>query len=551
MYSQLKNLTLSERAELLTRSLIAMQSYNGTNGEREKADFLKEILGSLPYFQQYPERLWEQTIDHDECGRKNIFAFIKGKSNRTVLYHAHLDTVSTEDYGSLQGDAHKPDSLLAFFKTYDGDEKVQKDALSEKWLFGRGSLDMQSGIAVHMANALYFMENPDELDGSILLLFNPDEESQHAGMIGALSELLRLKTEEHITFLAAINNDFISPLFEGDCKRYIYTGAAGKILPCFHAFGREAHVGDGLKAIDPTYITSEINRKINQNPTLMEKISGEFVLPPSCLYHRDDKEHYNVQTPGSSRIYFNYFMYERTAKDVLQEMVHIAQSVCKDYEQLLLERNEIFRNIHSLPVRNLAMNIEVLTLFELIEKLKKEEKQPEKAMDLVLKETPQLDTRERVFKMVEALQQLDTDKTPRVVVFFAPPFLPHNYLNVDNEYGTKTRTALEERLNRISDQTGEEFVVKRFFPYLADGSFLSLHESDEDIEYLVKNIPLMNELYPLPIKKIRSLNIPSINIGVYGEDGHKWTERVYMPYTFGVLPNVIREVTKSFWEMDI
>ncbi|RDI47959.1 M20/M25/M40 family metallo-hydrolase [Falsibacillus pallidus] len=551
MFQQLKDLSLYEQAELLTRTLVKRESYNGTHGEKEKAEFIKDILVSFPYFQKHPDQVWVQEIENDGLERKNIFAFIQGKSKRTVLYHAHIDTVSTEDYGPLQEKAHDPDALRRFFQSYDGDEKVQKDAESGKWLFGRGALDMQSGIAVHLANALYYSEHPEELEGSLLLLFNPDEESQHAGMITALSELERLKMEENLTFLAAINNDFISPLYEGDCKRYIYTGAAGKILPCFHVFGRVAHVGDGLKAIDPTYITSEINRSINQNPRFMERIDGEFILPPSCLYHRDDKVSYNVQTPESSKIYFNYFMYEKTAKDVLKEMVQIAHGVCKDYGQMLLERNELFRNIHSLPERNLDINIEVVTLFEFMEKLKLEGRDVENTLETVLDETMGLDTRERAFKMVEALQQLDPDKNPRVVVFFAPPFLPHNYLNVENEFGTKTKKALEERLNRISEETGEEFVVKRFFPYLADGSFLSLHESDEDIDNLTKNIPMMDELYPLPISRIRNLNIPSINIGVYGEDGHKWTERLYMPYTFGVLPEVIREVTGSFWGMDV
>lgn len=32
-------------------------------------------------------------------------------------------------------------------------------------------------------------------------------------------------------------------------------------------------------------------------------------------------------------------------------------------------------------------------------------------------------------------------------------------------------------------------------------------------------------------------------MGVYGKDGHKWTERVYKPYSFGVLPKLIQETT--------
>ncbi|GLV67501.1 hypothetical protein Bmyc01_61700 [Bacillus mycoides] len=42
---------------------------------------------------------------------------------------------------------------------------------------------------------------------------------------------------------------------------------------------------------------------------------------------------------------------------------------------------------------------------------------------------------------------------------------------------------------------------------------------------------------------IRKLNIPSINMVVYGKDGHKWTERVYKPYSFSILSLLIRNTT--------
>ena len=34
-------------------------------------------------------------------------------------------------------------------------------------------------------------------------------------------------------------------------------------------------------------------------------------------------------------------------------------------------------------------------------------------------------------------------------------------------------------------------------------------------------------------------------MGVYGNDGHKWTERVYKPYSFSVLPLLIRNTKIS------
>ncbi|MBN8192669.1 M20/M25/M40 family metallo-hydrolase [Bacillus sp. NTK074B] len=543
MYAQLKNKPISEQIELITRSLVAIRSYNGTTGESEKARFIYELISSFPYFQEHPEQVWLQEVPNDSIGRQNVFALVKGNSSKTVLFHAHYDTVGTDDYGALQDMAHDPDFLQKFFMDYEGEEKVKEDALSGNWLFGRGALDMQSGIAVHLANLL-FHTGEKAPEGNLLFLFNGDEESEHAGMIAALRDLYRLK-EEGFDYLAAINTDFISPIYDGDCKRYIYTGAAGKLLPSFYIYGREAHVGDVLTSIDPTVIASKINLEINQNLDYLEDIPGEFTLPPSCLYFKDDKHTYNVQTPLSASLYFNYFVYERTAREVLYDMKKVALKVVSEMEERSQKKFEQYRKYHGFPEREFSWEVEVLTLREYLFWLKERGIDPDPVLKKIFHDMNGEDRRTIAYAMVEALQHLDPDRTPRVILFFAPPFLPHNFVNEENEYGKKVREVLGTCLNEISNETGEEFVIKRFFPYLADGSFLSLHEEDEDIEVFKKNLPLIDQLYPVPIDMIRKLNIPSINIGVYGKDGHQWTERVYKPYTFSVLPEIIQRVTRD------
>lgn len=549
MYSLLHEKSVYDQVELLTKTLVKNKSYNNTDGEKNKAMQIKEIIETFPYFQQHPENLWIQPLPGDEHGRFNVFARVSGKSRRTLLFHAHLDTVGTDDFGVLKEHAHDPDFLEAYFSKHEVDEKVKEDARSGKWLFGRGSLDMQSGIAVHLANLLYFSGSAEELEGDLLFLFNPDEESEHAGMIGAIDELYRLK-EEGTQFLAAINNDFISPVYDGDCKRYIYTGAAGKLLPCFYIAGREAHVGDILTSIDPTRIASLINLKVNQNIDLLEDIEGEFILPPSCLYFKDKKNVYNVQTPLETRIYFNYFVYEKTSKEVLMNLLEITKESVRELEASSKEKYEKYRSLHGFPEREVSWKVEVTSFEEFVAELKEKGLNPEKVMNETLAGMKGEDNREIAFSIVEALQQLDPEKTPRVIVFFAPPFLPHNYLSDENEYGKKVNQVLKDCLKKTAEDTGEEFEIKRFFPYLADGSFLSLHESDEDIEAFKDNMPMIESLYPVPIDRIRELNIPSINIGVYGRDGHQWTERVYKPYSFSTLPGIIRGVTKELLEIE-
>ncbi|AVX15650.1 MULTISPECIES: M20 family metallopeptidase [Bacillus] len=545
MYQQLSKMLPEEKIEAITKSLVALNSINGTLGEGKKADYIKDMIKSFPYFQENPSHVWEQAIPEDPYGRKNIFAFIEGngESLNTVIYHAHLDTVGIEDFGPLKDIAFDSDRLAEYFSNYEFDRDVQRDARSGEWMFGRGSVDMQSGIAVHLANLLHFSERRDQLPGHILFMANPDEESQHSGILTSISELKRLKQEKQIRYLAAINNDFITPLYEGDTTRYIYTGAAGKLLPCFAIYGREVHVGDTLSGIDPNLIASEITRRIHNNIHMAENIEGELVLPPTCLYQRDNKEAYNVQTAVSSYVYFNYFIYEKTAKEVMDQLTAVADEACKETEQKLSDYYDEYCERTSLPKKEMSWNVQVYSLEDYLKRLRSRGIDPAQCIGQAFKTYEHLELRMRCFKAVEELQKLDPEQGAKVIIFYAPPYLPHNYLKEESTRDRLLQHVIQEAVDKTAASTGETFVFKKFFPYLADGSFLSLHETDEEVSAFTDNFPGWDVIGTIPFNEIRELNIPSVNIGVYGKDGHKWTERVYKPYTFHVLPELIQQTT--------
>ncbi|MGM7637340.1 M20/M25/M40 family metallo-hydrolase [Bacillus sp. Hm123] len=548
MYRELKNLSLQDQVEKLTRTLVAIPSVNASEeGEVNVADAILDILRSYPYFQENPALVWEQTAIDDALNRKNVFAFVKGGVNtkQTIIYHAHIDTVGIEDFGALRQHAFDPDALQNFFSEFDQDKDVQADARSGEWMFGRGSVDMQSGAAVHLANLLYFSDHREELPGNLLVMFNPDEESQHAGIKNAVFELERLKQEWDLEYVAAINDDFITPQYDGDNTRYIYTGAAGKILPSFYIYGREAHVGDTLQGVDPNFIAAELTRRIHNNVELCENIQDEMVLPPTCLFQRDNKFTYNVQTATSSYLYFNYFLYRDSAADVMRKLQNVATEACGEISEYLSNQYEGYLQRTGLPRKQLNWDIEVVSLEEYSKELKQRGIDVDKVCAEVVEEHKMLDLRMVSFKIVEVLNELDPIKKPRVIMFFAPPYLPHNFLREDDQAEQAILKTIKDVLEEAEQESGETFAVKKFFPYLADGSYLSIHETNEELQSLLNNLPNLGRLYTLPVEEIRRLNIPSINMGVYGKDGHKWTERVYKPYSFGVLPKLIREATIS------
>lgn len=544
MYNILKTKTLPEQIAYLTEQLVRISSLNGTSGETVKAEQIKQWISSFPYFHDHPEQLWEQPIPNDHLGRKNIFAWLKreGAATDTLIYHGHLDTVGVKDYGGIIDKASRPDELHDYFKEYEANMQLREEAQSGDWMFGRGALDMQSGDAVHLANLLYYCEHPDRMNGNLLVMFNPDEESEHKGIITAISELTRLQDQEGLTFVGAINSDFISPLYEGDTTRYLYTGAAGKLLPSFYIYGRESHVGETLKGIDSTLVASEINRRINNNMNLTEQIDGEVVLPPSCLYQRDGKEAYNVQIPFKSFMYFNYFLYEENPKSVIGKLKSITREACNDVENQLRKNYSNYIEATDLPDSNLSWHLEVTTLQEYLSLLRDRGIETDGIIDRVSKENKNMELRELSFKIIDTLQQLDREKKPRVILFFGPPHCPHNYLKEENPRDLRIIEAMQQVAEE--SETKETIAVKRFFPFLSDSSYLSLHETDDELDLLVENFSFWDERYSIPVKDIRSLSIPAINMGVYGKDAHQWTERVYKPYSFLTLPKLIRELTE-------
>ncbi|MFD2616198.1 M20/M25/M40 family metallo-hydrolase [Terrilactibacillus laevilacticus] len=547
----LEKLSTSEQVEKIANWLVEMPSVNGTSGEVKIVDEIAGFIKSFPYFKEHPDQVWCLDIEGDPLGRKNVFALIKGKqsSNKTVIFHSHIDTVDVKDFGQLEEHAFNPEKLLEFFKGWKGNDEIQEQAQSGDWLFGRGCLDMKSGFAVHLTNFLHFSERPNEFEGNILLMANPIEETSHGGIIAATDELVRLKKEESLDFVAAINNDYTSAFYPGDPNKYIYTGAVGKCLPSFYVYGRETHVGETLKGLDPTLVTAELNRLINNNMNLSEQVEGELVLPPCTLLHREIKDHYTVQTPIASYIYFNYMIYERSPKEITYQLKRIAEEASDTVRNHYEAQYEQFLRTNGFPDRTLSWDLAVYTFSEFCEKLTKQGLNVKKISANVFAENKGEDIRNVAFKLVDKLRTLDENMQPCIILFFGAPYVPYTYLKEKNEREKAVLKVIEEQADLVGKETGESFAIKRFFPYLSDSSYMSLVDVQDELNDLTDNFPEWDSLSMVPIDNLRELDIPSINLGTYGFDAHKWTERVYKPYTFDTLPRLTKQMTEAFLKL--
>lgn len=529
----------------LTVKLVNIPSVNNTTGEAKIADEIADyIKNEIEYFKTNPQNLWKVPLKDDPYGRKNVIALLKGKKacRKTVILHGHIDTVGVEDYGKLADFAYDPVKLEKELEKIELPREARKDLESGEWMFGRGVGDMKSGVAVHLAVLKYFASNIDQLKVNIIFMANPVEENQHTGIIESLDFLEDLKIREDLDYKLAINDDFTAPLFKGDKKKYIHLGAVGKLLPCFYIVGKETHVGQCYEGLDPNLIASEIIRLINLNAELCDDYNGEYTLPPTALKFADTKSSYNVQTPLSTHLYFNYFTHDipiNKVMDILKDKAETAFRNTVDYIDGQYKNYCKKAGFEYEPIRWEPIILSYEELYERVKKAKGD------LLDEIISKVAQdllrngEDTRVICYKVVEEVIRLSDVKDPMVVVFFSPPFCPHNTIKGNNENEKELLNVIKEVADEMAKETGETFEISNFFPFLSDSSYLTMDDDNESINALINNFPEWYKVYPVPVKKIRETNIPAINMGVYGKDAHKWTERVHKSYSFETLPKMI------------
>lgn len=532
----------------ITKEMVGIPSINTTEGERHIGEYIEKFLREIPYFKKHQDQVIVQKLKNDRFHRRNILAILLGEkepNGKTLLFHGHTDTVGLEGYGALEPYACSPDELKKRLLEVELPEEVREELLSGDYMFGRGTCDMKDGDAVFLGIMRDACEHPEELSGNIVVSFNPVEENLHTGIIEATDVLLELKEKYNLTYIMGINNDYICPLFPGDSVKTVYTGMVGKLLPCFFIQGKETHVGQCYEGVDASFLAAELVHKIHLSHEFTDEYDGEHSYPPSVLKMKDLKPWYNVQTAKEAFVYFNYFVHNQTVDVITKKLVKAAKEVFAEVLEKTKMETQWFASANHDHTSCPEYMSRVLTYEELLhEARKKEIISDEKIEQLISDELGRgCDKREAPMAVIRYLLQVVGITSPCIVLYYAPPYCPHNTIQ---DAGEKLREELMQITSEIGAEYGEEYRFMRFYPSLSDSSYLSMDETEESLRSLTQNFPGFDLMFPLPLENIRKLSIPAVNFGGFGKDAHKWTERVNLPYTFGVLPKLI-EKTIDFY----
>lgn len=540
-----------DEVKKLTSEMVAIPSINKEpHGETTAAQYVYDFYMSLDYFKENPDRVKIFRTKDDFVERHSTLAYVKGtkgNSNKTVILIGHIDTVGVDDFGTIKEYAFKTEELPEkLMETFNLSDDIIKDIKSGEYMFGRGALDMKSGVAGHMYLLKYFSMHPEEIDGNIVAIAECDEEDNSKGIITALDELVELKGKEGFEYISCINADYSTNYNPGDENRYIYYGSIGKLLPCFVAFGKEAHVGQAFSAFDPNLLIAEVTRNMSLNADLCDVAQGEVAIPPISLKQTDTKVGYTVQTALTAFSYYNFFTHGMNPVQVLEKCVDIGEKSFDNVINYLNDQYKKFCTLSKVDCVPLPWKKRVYTWDQFYQELAELHGKPFEdcissfAAELH-KSRPEMDLRTFSLAVAEEAWKWHEDKSPCLVLFFGSIFNARIEMTGKTEKERKLLDAVEAAVDKIKPESGRQIKTRMFYPYISDSSFMALCDELESFNAVAKNMPSWNTKYFHDIDKILKINVPVVNIGTFGRDGHMLTERVDMKHTFQNVPNITYE----------
>lgn len=540
-----------DRMKSLLMELCSVPSISETPGEIEMAEKIYEIIMRMDYFKNNPNNTCMDPIKNDPFGRHYVHALMEGESGskKTVVLLSHFDVVNAEDYGAYKEYAFKPLEYTELLKKGSGislSKEAEIDLASGDYIFGRGIMDMKYGLALDVEIMYQIENNLDHFPGNILLLSVPDEENNSAGMLAAVDMLAKLKREKGLEYVCCIVSEPHFPKYPGDDNKYIYTGAVGKLLPVFYCVGKETHAGDPFSGFNPNLLTAKIIDQIELNPELSDSVGSYRVPAPVCLKQSDTKSSYSVSTPAAAYAYFNFITITSSPDEVLEKLKNIGEKAFREVLQSIENKADRLQALTGSKPKLPSIKPMVITFRELYQMcLEVRGKEFDEHMTSFVKESPALDLRELSVEIVREAHKFCPYRNPMIVLFLSPPYYPHSGAS---RHDDKIADITEKIIKEANLRYGEILSQEPFFPGLSDMSYLGLPDNI-DIESLKANLPLWGDKYTIPLDAIANLNIPFMNIGPWGKDAHKYTERINISYSFEIASKLVFEAVLSALEV--
>lgn len=532
--------------------LVSVPGIAGTESEGLAAEKTLHILEDVPYFKQYPENLNLIKIKDDHLNRSFVSAlFCSSKpSNKTIILTGHLDVVDVEDFGHLKELAFKPLELKNRIKELPLNKDALKDLESGDYIFGRGTADMKFGLALHI-ELLRELSLRNDFDGNILFLAVPGEESNSEGMLAAVPHLLELNEKFDYEYIGLFVSECCIPKEIGDDTKRIYLGTAGKIMPMFLFVGKETHVYESFSGLNPNLLAAELNSLLELNPDFCDTNKGNITAPPTCLKHTDLKELYSVQTPLMAVSYYNMLTLNLSIDEVIDKLKKLCLEAFDNTLNIVEKHVNKYSSISNKSSLREEIQTKVLTYDEIYKKVK--ETMGEK-FDKYIEDKIKQWTSERMDLQTVAINIMKEtylnypDKSPSIIIGFAPPYYPNKHLMEEKPDDLILLKIVDDILKYAKESFNTDIEKDHYYMALCDLSYTGITDK-KGLNTIASNILGINKSYNLPVDELSKLDIPSIAFGGFGKDFHKFSERLNIPYSFEVVPNLYEKAIYDLFKI--
>lgn len=588
---------MEEKVYEYLKRLVSVPGISDTDEERKTAEAIREILAEQPYFRAYPESFGTVEIPGDARKRPLVYGLVRGnkKSGRTIILTGHYDVVSVEDYGKLKPLAFSMDELKAELEKEYGERLIKEakdhagrsetgedgikagasgretagtaldaeqdfwnDVASGEWIFGRGAADMKGGLAAGLAVLLGIgeevLDGTCRMDGNVLFLSVPDEESYSVGMRGAAGFLADLREREKLSYDLLID---LEPMSRDEKGQEVFLGSVGKCMPVVLVQGRTAHVSrcfDGLNAVG---VLGRMFEKTELSAEFAEVFDGEVCMPPTWLNFKDLKKEYDVSVPARAAGYLSVLSFQSGPGEILEKMKELGGEAFAEYigkmdaEKRMLEEKLSGRAVQR---KNASVQADqdymVMSFAELAGICREKDADGFDGFMEALKTRTEERIQEGETNYPQATIDMMTEvldwsglTEPVMVIGFAPPLYPAYHS--DQMAGKEGAGSWQFRKIRKAAEAAGCMVKKvHYFTGISDLSYCGAC-GDMDFSGYAEETPLWGGGYQVDFDEIGKLNIPAVLMGPWGKDIHRRTERVNRKSLLVELPEILHTLVED------
>ena len=521
----------SERIKKLTLDLVRIQSDTGTRQEKDVENYLHTWLAEHEYFRNNPDHFGQHHLPEYPVERCVVWGLVKGQGDQTVILMHHHDVVDAFDYGGLEQWAYDPSNLESALNEVALSQEVRRDLASGQWLFGRGTGDMKGGAAIQFALLEEFAARPD-FKGNILLLSVPDEESLSVGMRGSLRLLIDLKARFKLNYKILINSEPHAK--KQDKIGTLHVGSAGKLLPLIYVRGKKTHIGHIYQGFNPVLLLSEIVLQTELNTDYADPMRGDVPPPPSWSYLRDRKEVYDASIPPSAGGYLSLIHLKRSPIELMQMLQSSCETAFERVIEKIQQSHAAYSRKKNIQEPGPLWTVNVKTFAELYRQALEDSGAAfQEAYDPFMAsiadgiEQQRLNMPEATFQLIEMTLDYVKDLSPMVVMALCPPYYPPIHNDDFQGLPASVQNLADHLIGFAANRWQEVYRRANYIMGLTDLSYAALQNGENIIPHIGPNMPLWQKTYDIPFAEMQELSIPVINIGPWGKDHHKFTERVY------------------------